>query len=90
MTEIRRAPSGRRSPATRLPAAGESRVDLELDDLEVLLAQLEQVDEPVLGHLVLDEAEDVRGRADGLGDPEQVEVLLVARVVDARDHLRHA
>ena len=44
----------------------------------------------MLGQLVLDEPEDVRGRADRLADPEQVEVLLVARVVDARDHLRHA
>ena len=40
------------------------------------------MDDPVLGNLVLDEAEDVRGGADGLRDPEQVEVLLVARIVD--------
>ena len=35
------------------------RVDLHLDDLEVLLAQLEQVDEAVLGHLVLDQRHEL-------------------------------
>ena len=71
--------------ALRQPEAGDAlarsgrvALDLELDDLEVLLAQLEQVHDPVLGHLVLDEAEHIRGRADRLVDPEQVEVLLVA------------
>src|SRR5213082_799558 len=39
-------------------------VDLHLDDLEVLAAELEQVDEIVLGHLVLDEGHDARGGAD--------------------------
>ena len=43
----------------------------------------------MLGHLVLDEAEDPGRGADGLRDPEQVEVLLVPRVVHPRDHLRH-
>ncbi len=90
ITEIRREPSGSRRPPIRLPATGRVAVDLQLDDLEVLLAQLEQVHDPVLGHLVLDEAEHVRGRADRLADPEQVEVLLVARIVDAGDHLRDA
>ena len=81
-----------REPQAADPLPGDRGVpvDLELDDLEVLLAQLEQVHDSVLRHLVLDEAEHVRGRADGLLDPEQVEVLLVARVVHARDHLRDA
>src|SRR6266496_2256469 len=35
-------------------------VDLHLDDLEVLLAQLEQVNQVVLRHLVLDERHDER------------------------------
>src|SRR3989442_1565024 len=65
-------------------------VDLHLDDLEVLLAQLEEVDQLVLGHLVLDEREDVRGRRDGRGDSEQVEMGLIPRVVDSGDHLRDA
>ena len=60
ITETSRAPSGSASPPTRLPAAGESAVDLHLDDLEPFPAQLEQPHEPVLGHLVLDEAEDAR------------------------------
>ena len=48
------------------------------------------MDQPVLGHLVLDQAHD-RGRGrDRRPDSEQVEVRLVARVVDARDHVRHA
>ena len=85
-------PHALRQGQTGDPLAGNGRVpvDLQLDDLEVLLPQLEQVHEVVLGDLVLDEAEDVRSRADGLRDAEQVEVRLVARVVDARDRLRDA
>ena len=90
ITEMRRAPSGSRSFSTVVPAHGRRLVDLHLDDLQVLLAQLEQVHEVVLGHLVLDEAEDAGRRAHGGRDAEQVEVRLVARIVDARDHLRHA
>ncbi len=41
----------------------------------------------MLGHLVLDHGEHVRSGGDSRRDAEQVEVLLVARVVDARDHL---
>src|SRR5262249_46788257 len=72
--------------------AGDRRVavDLHLDDLEVLLAQLEEVDQVVLRDLVLDERHDARRRADRRRDAEQVEMRLVARVVHARDHLRHA
>ena len=69
------------------PAAGDAAVLAEqhLDDLELLLLQVEQVDQPVLGHLVLEQAQDqVGGRDRGL-DPEQVEVGLVARVVDPGD-----
>src|SRR5439155_25699847 len=63
------------------------RVDLNLDDLEVLLAQLEQVDELVLRDLMLDQGEQARGRADRRRDAEQVEMCLVAGIVDARDDL---
>ena len=66
ITEIRREPSGRRRPPIRFPATGESRSIWSSTISQVLLAQLEQVHDPVLGHLVLDEAEHVRGRADGL------------------------
>ena len=83
-------PVGQRQPGDALARGGRVAVDLQLDDLEVLLAELEQADDPVLGHLVLDEPEDVRGRADGLRDPEQVEVLLVARIVDPGDDLGDA
>ena len=89
-TEIRRAPSGQLQRAHALPLAVGGLVDRHLDDLEVLLAQLEQLDQPVLGHLVLDQRHDRSGRGDGRRDAEQVEVGLVARVVDARDHLRDA
>src|SRR5262249_6823152 len=44
----------------RLPGARRALVDLHFDDLEVLLAELEQVDEIVLRHLVLYEPEDAR------------------------------
>src|SRR5205823_10430895 len=56
---------------------------LELDDLEPLLRQVEQVDEPVLRHLVLDQAQDQVGGGDGRLDPEKLEVLQVSRVVAA-------
>src|SRR5581483_1589848 len=69
---------------------GRVAVDLHLDDLEVLLAQLEQVDEVVLGHLVLDESHDARGRAHGRRDAEQVEVRLVTWVVHTGDDLLDA
>ena len=39
----------------------------------------------MLGHLVLDQGHDRRGRRHGRRDAEQVEVRLVARVVHARD-----
>ena len=71
------------------PASGHPRVGAEqhLDDLQLLLLQIEQVDEPVLGHLVLEQAQDQVGRRDRGLDPEQVEVAAVARVVDAGDDL---
>ena len=87
LTEIRRAPSGSCRRSIGVPGAVGVGRDLHLDDLDVLLRQLEQVDEAVLGHLVLDQRHDRRGRADGRRDAEQVEVRLVARVVDAGDHL---
>jgi len=44
----------------------------------------------VFGHLVLHEPENARRRAHGLRDPEKVEVLLVPRIVHARDGLADA
>ena len=90
MTEISRDPLGQLEAGDALAGRRRALVDLHLDDLEVLLAQLEQVDQLVLGHLVLDQGHDRLRRAHGRRDPEQVEVRLVARVVDARDHLRDA
>ena len=58
---------------------------LELDDLQVLLLEREQLHEPVLGHLVLDQAQDQIGRRDRRLDAEQLEVLEVARVIDPGD-----
>ena len=48
-----------RSPGPRRGVVG----DHELDDLEPLLGQIEQVDEAVARHLVLDQAQDQVGRA---------------------------
>src|SRR6476646_4027309 len=56
----------------RLARARRALVDLYLDDLEILLAQLEQVDQVVLRDLVLDEPHDARRRTDGGRDAEQV------------------
>ena len=83
-----RASSGSEIPATRFPAAGASAGTCSSTISSPSLPQLEEPHHAVLRHLVLDEAEQPRGGADGLGDPEQVEVLLVPGVVDARDHLR--
>jgi hypothetical protein len=47
------------------------------------------VDEPVLGHLVLDQPQDQVRRGDDRLDSEQLEVLQVARVVAAGDDARH-
>src|SRR5262249_18827502 len=83
--------AGRKAESARfLPGHRRVALDLYLDDDEALLLQLEQPHEAVLRHLVLDEPEDVRRRADGLVDPEELEQLLVARVVDARDRLADA
>ena len=49
-------------------------------------AQVEQVHEAVLRHLVLDQAQDQVGGRDRRLDAQQLEVLQVARVVAARDH----
>src|SRR3954468_13105361 len=72
-TGITSAPSGSITSATRRPAAGEPAATTrpgrgravghhQLDDLEALLRQVEQVDEPVARHLVLDQAQDQVGR----------------------------
>ena len=90
ITETRREPSGSDKPGDALTCGRRVGLHLHLDDLEPFAAQLEQADEAVLGHLVLDEREQAGRRAHRLGDPEQVEVLLVPRVVDAGDRLRDA
>ncbi len=90
MTEIRRDPSGSFSRSIGVCVQSASGRDLHLDDLDVLLRQLEEMDEAVLRHLVLDQGHDRRGCADRRRNPEQVEVHLVARIVDAGDHLRDA
>src|SRR4051794_35062109 len=57
-----------------------------LDDLQPLLRQVEQVHEPVLRDLVLQQPQNqVRRGYVGL-DPEQLEVGPVPRIVDPRDH----
>ena len=86
-TEISRLPSGIGRSPTRRPVTPESLAEQHLDDLQLLLLQVEQVDEAVLGHLVLEQAQDQVGRRDRGLDPEQVEVLAVARVVDPGDDL---
>ena len=78
-------PSGSATSWTLLACRGRALPDLELDDLEVLLLEREQLDEPVLGDLVLDQAQDQVGRGHRRLDPEQLEVLEIARVVDAGD-----
>ena len=75
----------RRDRCTALAGRGRALGDLHLDDLELLAGQVEQVDEAVVRHLVLDQAQDQVGRRDGRLDAEQLEVLAVTRVVDARD-----
>ena len=52
---------------------------------EALLFEGEQMDEPVAGHLMLYEAQDEVCRGDRRLDSEQLEVVVVARVVHAGD-----
>ena len=85
-----RDPAGSAIPPAFFPAAGELPSTWTSTTTRPSFWRLEQLHEPVLGNLVLDEAEDARRRADGLRDAEQVEVLLVARVVDAGDRLAYA
>ena len=80
-----RLPSGSGTSWTRLPAAERAVSDLELDDLQVLLFKREQLDEPVLGHLVLNQTKNEVGRGDRRLDPEQLEMLKVAWVVHTGD-----
>src|SRR5262249_62359957 len=51
---------GKCDVADRLAGTGGVRFDHDLDDLEILLAKLEQVNQPVLRYLVLDQPEDRR------------------------------
>ena len=84
-TEITSAPSGSVEVGHALARRRRVLGDHELDDLEPLLGQVEQVDEAVARHLVLDQAQDQVGRRDRRLDAEQLEVLEVPRVVDAGD-----
>ena len=87
--ETSRTSSGSERPGDALARGRSLGRHLQLDDLQPLAPQLEQLHEAVLRHLVLDEAEEARRRAQRPVDAEQIEVLLVPRVVDACDHLRH-
>src|SRR3954447_16160233 len=69
-----------------LPRGRRSRQHLDLDDLEPLLREIEQMQQPHPRHLVLDQAQDQVGGRHRRLHPEQLEVLQVARVVAARDH----
>ncbi len=66
-----------------LTGHGRVLVDDQLDDLEPVAGQVEQVHEPVLGHLVLDQAQDQVRRRHRRLDPQLLEVVEVAGVVDA-------
>ena len=55
---------GQRDVLDLAAGRGRSRSDLDLDDLEVLLLQRQQLDQPVLGDLVLDQPQDQVGRRD--------------------------
>ena len=58
-----RLPSGSVDLADRAARGRRALGDLDLDDLELLVAQVEQVHEPVGRDLVLDQAQDQVGRA---------------------------
>ena len=85
ITEISRAPVGQVDLADQAPRARRVLGELDLGDLELLAAQAQQLHELVVRELVLDQGHDRRGGADRRRDAEQVERLLVARVVDAGD-----
>jgi hypothetical protein len=57
-----------------------------LDDLEVFPLELEQVDQPVLRYLVLDQGHDRAGGGNRRRNPEQLEIRFVAGIVHACDH----
>ncbi len=90
LTEIRRAPSGSWSWSIRVPAQSASGGIRTSTISTFSLGSSSRWTRPCSGHLVLDQRHDRGGRADGRRDAEQVEVHLVARVVDARDHLLDA
>ena len=79
------APSGSVTSETQLPRRLGAVAHDQLDDLEPLLREVEQVDEAVARHLVLDQAQDQVGRGDRGLDPQQLEVVEVPRVVAAGD-----
>ena len=83
--EMIRLALGQRDLADALPDDGRALRDLDLDDLELLVAEVEQVDRPVGRDLVLDQPQDQVGRAHRRLDAQQLEVLAVARVVDPGD-----
>ena len=77
-------------PATRLPAAGASPSICTSTISRFSLRSSSRRTSPCSGTSCSTRPRMLERRADGRRDPEQVEVLLVARVVDARDHLPDA
>src|SRR5215213_9049967 len=76
-----------REVAHAAPVDSAVLAEQHLDYLELLLLEVEQVDEAILGDLVLEQAQDqVGGRDRGL-DSEQIEMGPVAWVVDPGDDL---
>ena len=89
-TEISRAPSGSRSAWTRLPSQVAPLSTVTSTISRFSLRSSSRWIRPCSGTSCSIRRHDRAGRRDGRRDPEQVEVRLVARVVDARDHLRDA
>ena len=89
MTANSEQPSGMSRSRGARPIAGEPRLEVRLDELELALAERRQVEQLVDRDVLLDRAEDHPGRADELVDAEVAEQRLVLRVVDPGDRPRH-
>ena len=85
ITEMRRAVSGSWSSLDPLADGGAPSRDLDLDDLEVLARSWSRWTSSCSGTSCSMSAMTIARRRDRRRDAEQVEVLLVARVVHARD-----
>ena len=91
MTEMRREPSGSASASTPLPGRRASRRSICTSTISRFsLRSSSRWIRSCSGTSCSTSAMMPERRADRRRDPEQVEVRLVARVVHARDHLRHA